>query len=258
MGGGVSRGLGFRRVDSHCGPDWGSRSAGVEEVELELRGLHPENVHGGAGVGGRGREGAGLALATPGPSGFVDMWPKSLLPSPGWGLTGDPACWWALRHGEGLPRGSHPVFPSQSRMMESRNWRAMQDTRRYRHHYPVRSGLRRHPQPTWVTPCPLHPEGASGTHFPGHLAPLVLSALAFMTSVVTAPAPCGGPWSSAPALCTMSLWGTAGGDAPPWPAVMRKGRRQAQVGVLTKLRVGGLGWTLGVFSSLRDVWGVSG
>ncbi|XP_016058482.1 PREDICTED: opioid growth factor receptor [Miniopterus natalensis] len=53
------------------------------------------------------------------------------------GLTGvGPACWWASRR-EGVFHGVSPfLFSSQSRPTGSRNWRAVRDTRRYRHHYP--------------------------------------------------------------------------------------------------------------------------
>lgn len=61
-------------------------------MKLELGGLYPKNVHVGLWVT-RAEKGAGLAPATPGPSGFIDIWPRSLLPSPGWGLPGvGPAC----------------------------------------------------------------------------------------------------------------------------------------------------------------------
>lgn len=117
-------------------------------MKLELGRLPPKNVPMSLGVL-RAEQGAGLTPATLGSSGFVDIWPRSLLPSPGWhsrrgGGGGRSACWQASREG-GISHGvSSSLFSSQSRMTGSPNWRAMRDTRRYRHHYPVRSCLK-HP-----------------------------------------------------------------------------------------------------------------
>lgn len=56
--------------------------------------------------------------------------PQVLL-TPGSGLAG-------LKDGDSPP-GVSPSFSPQSRTAELRNWRAVRDTRRYRHRYPVRS-----------------------------------------------------------------------------------------------------------------------
>lgn len=80
------------------------------------------------------------------------------------------------------PRGvSSPPFSAQSRVTGLRNWRAMQDTCRYRHHYPVGScaGTLAPLQPTGDRAFLPPPPRPAGPCVPRRPASLSLSVLAF-------------------------------------------------------------------------------
>lgn len=117
-----------------------------------------------AGAGGRGWEGGRRHRSPSGPS-WPHRHPVQVFAAPtsaGVSWAGA-ACQRALSR-ESLMLSSSPQSRMAGSLAGSRNWQAVRDTLRYRHHYPVRSchsSLRPHP-PGTNPPASPHPQQAGG------------------------------------------------------------------------------------------------
>ena len=169
------------------------------------------------------------------------------------------------------PRGvSSPPFSAQSRVTGLRNWRAMQDTCRYRHHYPVGScaGTLAPLQPTGDRAFLPPPPKASRTMCPS--APCLSEPQRprlhrWSQCWRSAPPPEGPhPWAAgvsspvrlATALYTHESQATLGclrGQMGGRPSIGPHWRGEDQRPVRTPWEKGP-GWACGVFGSLPDVW----